>query len=53
MIKEIIQSWKDESETFIENINTTTSSDNKYYYWFRYDVIKQIIKMNPLVHLES
>ena len=48
MIQDCILLWMDELKTVTENNETTSLSDNKYYYWFRYDRIKKIIPMNPL-----
>ena len=42
---------KVELGTTIENSETTSSSENKYYYWFSYDGVNKIISMTPLEHL--
>ena len=51
VIQDGILLCKVELETTIENSETTSSSENKYYYWFSYDGVNKIISMNPLEHL--
>ena len=51
MIQDCILLWMDELKTVTENNETTSLSDNKYYYWFRYDGLNQVISMKPLDYL--
>ena len=44
--------WKVEFKTFIENSETNSSSEDKYYYWFGYDGLRKVIAINPLGYLE-